>query len=330
MKAAALVSPLLILCAPALACAAGFDCTTARTPRERLVCAEDTLSSADGKLNELYTSALSRLSPEGGELLRRSQRGWLRYVDAFCPMVADPTRRARAVSCISQAYSDRMRDLQFAAVQNGPFLFSRIDKYSVSEMTTPASQYDTGLARHHVAYPRIDRPATELTARWNRLVVREDEGSACDSGEGDTWTDYSLGLATANLISLTWGISDYCHGAPHGFGRNEAQTLVLSPQPHPFAPSDLFRPDAPWEERLTALLLAGAQKAARDHQVALDDTDTANIAQIARDTRRWSLGADGLGVQFSPYEIGPYIFQPHVVIPWSDLRDVMVPRPPVL
>jgi hypothetical protein len=41
------------------------------------------------------------------------------------------------------------------------------------------------------------------------------------------------------------------------------------------------------------------------------------------------LSTDGLGFQFDPYEIGPYVFQPHVVIPWAELRDLMVPNAPV-
>jgi hypothetical protein len=114
-------------------------------------------------------------------------------------------------------------------VRRGPFLFSRIDQYSVSDLGTSSDRYDTGLARHHVAFPRIDQPATPPAARWNRLVVRRDEPSGCDAGDGDTFTDYTLDVVTVKLISITWTMSDYCHGTPHGFGRTETQTLMLSP-----------------------------------------------------------------------------------------------------
>ncbi len=317
------------MCVPGLAQAAGFDCGGTRKPRELLVCGDDGLSAADKNMNEAYTTALARLSPKGAELLRQSQRGWLHYVDAYCPMAADPAEHARAISCVAQAYANRMDDLQFAARQIGPFLFSRIDQYGVSVLAMQADQHHAVLARHHVAYPRIDQPATELTARWNALVVHKDELSGCDAGDGDTFTDYSFGMVTPNLIGVTWTMSDYCHGTPHGFGRTETQTLVLSPQPHPLTPADLFRPDAPWAEHLTMLLLAGVQEAAQNAQVALDDVAKAHIAEVARDQQRWLLDKDGIGFQFDPYEIGSYIFQPRVVVLWNNLRDVMVANAPV-
>jgi hypothetical protein len=160
------------------------------------------------QLNQAYAAALGRLAPEGGRILRESRIGWLRYADAFCALAADPAQRTEAMSCASQAFADRIRDLQLAAVQKGPFLFSRVEDYRVSVLSTRAGRYDTGLARHHVAYPRIDQPATRQTALWNTLVVRKDKPSGRDAGDGDTWTYYSLDLATAKLVSVIWTTSD--------------------------------------------------------------------------------------------------------------------------
>jgi uncharacterized protein YecT (DUF1311 family) len=319
----------LAMLVPRLAFGAGGDCSAAGSDRERLVCGDDALSAADSKVAETYAAALHRLSPEGQQRLRQSQLGWSAYVDALCPMIKHPEEHTQAVSCLALAFADRIRDLQMAAVSRGPYLFSRVDEYRVSTLRARADQYDTGLASHHVSYPRIDQPVTSQTSEWNALVVRGDQFNSCDSGDGDTVTNYSIGFVTADLISLDWVNSEYCHGTPHGFGESESQTLVLSPQPHPLKPADLFRSDAPWAERLAALLLAGVKQAARDKNVAFEERDAAPIADVARDTRRWSLGTDGIGFQFDAYEIGPYIFQPRVVVSWVDLRDVMVQKPPV-
>ena len=327
----------LLLVFPGVARAAGFDCAAARTAREHLVCADETLSAADDQLNQLYTAALSRLSAQGRRRLREGQLGWSRYVGGLCPITADPAQRADAVSCVSQAYRDRIGDLGLAAVQNGPFLFSRIDYYAVTILKTRADQYDTGLASHHVAYPYIDNPATHQTALWNALVVVKDYPSPfakdhrgyCDGRDGDTWTGYSLDFATAGLISHTMMFSYYCHGSPHPYGSSVAQTLVLSPRPHPLVPGDLFQSDAPWAERLSTLLLAGVRQAARDKQLTFKESYAGDVAKIARDPLRWSVRKDGLGYQFQTWEIGPHIFQPRVVIPWVDLHDVMVSSFPV-
>ena len=73
----------------------------------------------------------------------------------------------------------------------------------------------------------------------------------------------------------------------------------------------------------------GVRQAAQDKQMTFDESQVGYVEEVARDTRRWLLGTDGLGFQFGPYEIGPPIFQPHVFIPWADLRDVIVHTSPV-
>jgi hypothetical protein len=215
-------------------------------------------------------------------------------------------------------------------VQKGPFLFSRIDHYSVTHLTGKADQYDTVHAIHHVSYPRIDQPVAPITTRWNQLAVRTDQGGDCDSGDGDTSTGYSLGLVTPRLTSVTWSEGTYCHGAPHGYGGNVVETLILLPSSHPFQPAYLFQMDKPWSERLMTLALPRIRNAALADHYATEGLDESAIANAASNSVRWSLQPDGLAMIFEPYELGlGYPFHPDVTIPWSDLRDLMVLDPPV-
>jgi len=312
--------------------AASFDCAKASAPREKVICSDPILSEADTHLNELYQSAMSKLSKEGGALLRDNQREWLHYLAQWCPIQPSVGQQANIaiMSCLGAAYSERIRDLEQAAVSKGPFLFSRVDHYSVTDMGTASVVGDNGHARHQLSYPRIDQPITPFTILWNQAAIQADSVSGCDSGKGDTWTGYSLGLVTSRLISVTWTVYEYCHGTPHGFDSSSVETQILLPTPHPLQPDDLFRPDSAWREQLTTLLLAELRNAAVAGQYDLAWLDEAVIANTVPDPQHWLVRSNGLAIQFDTYELGlGRSFNPDVTIPWTSLRDVMVSDPPV-
>jgi hypothetical protein len=183
------------------------------------------------------------------------------------------------------------------------------------------------LALLHVAYPQIDQPATPVTTAWNALMIRKEQDSSCGIGDGDTSIDYKIGLATTRLISVSWTTWEYCHGTPHGFGGTSVQNIVLTQELHPLQAADLFRPDTPWKERLNALLTEAVQKAASAGNFQLSASDTATIGTVATSPARWSLSEQGLSVAFDPYELCCYVFHPDVIIPWSDLKHLLIEDP---
>ena len=65
-----------LLVAPLVAHAAGFDCTKARTPSEKAVCASPKLSALDGKLADAFLMALKN-HPDKADALKLDQRHWL-------------------------------------------------------------------------------------------------------------------------------------------------------------------------------------------------------------------------------------------------------------
>ena len=321
---------LISLCAPASA--ASFDCTKVSTPKEQIICSDPALSKADTKLNALYVASLRRLSQQGDNQLRNDQRGWLRFLSEYCPVTSsiEEQTRTQAITCLTRAYSDRIQDFEQIAIREGPFLFTRIDQYSVTHLKTKADEYDTGLASHKISYPRIDRPVNRTTVQWNQKQVQQDMVAGCDSGDGDTSTDYRLGLVNARLISVTKSNGTYCHGTPHGFGGSTVETLILIPSPHVLQPSDLFRTCVPWQKRLNDLALQSIREASLSAHYSLEDLDEAAVASIAADPTRWNLRQDGLALFSNPYELWlGYAIHLDVTIPWSKIRDLMVQSPPV-
>lgn len=314
------------------AIAESFYCTKAPAPGRHIICFNSTLSQADTKLNAVYVASLQRLSHQGGNQLRNDQRNWLRFLSDACPVTssAEEQTRIEAVTCLTRAYADRMRDFEQIAIRKGPFLFTRIDEYSVTHLKTKANEYDTGLAIHKASYPRIDSPVNRTTIQWNQRQVQRGMDAGCDSADGDTSKDYRLGLVNAHLISVTKFNWTYCHGTPHGFGGSTIETLVLMPLPHVLQPSDLFRTGVPWQKRLNDLALQSIRETSLSEHYSLEHLDDAAVASIAADPARWNLRQDGLALISNPYELGlGYATHLDVTIPWSKIRDLMVRRPPV-
>jgi len=310
--------------------AASFGCAKAATAKERLVCSDPGLSKLDSDMGDLYRQALSQLSPAGGQRLKATQRRWLIYLNVACPLPLASLSREDE-SCVRHVYSERVGDLKLAAVRRGPYLFTRVDLYraTILPLDDSESPPDKRRALFHIAYPQIDHPTDVAARQWNRLVVQADPETGCEVA-GDVTVAYKLGLATKRLISVTWTNWEYCHGTPHGHGRSNAQTMILSPGVRPLRPDDLFLRGRPWKAKLTALLEAAVDKEARD----AGDADLARLnieaaVAVAASPKRWSLTEEGLEVYFDPYELGEgYPFAPEIKVPWSALKDVLV-GPPV-
>ncbi|MCC9598665.1 MULTISPECIES: lysozyme inhibitor LprI family protein [unclassified Rubrivivax] len=119
----------------------GFDCQRARTPVERLVCADPDLARADARMAAAYSALTQRW--EEDRSLRRTQRRWLRERNAC----------GADTACVAAAYAARNAVLARALAQVpdlGPFPWTtppagstwrieRIDDTRVLRMTIPAA-----------------------------------------------------------------------------------------------------------------------------------------------------------------------------------------------
>lgn len=88
------------------ASAASFDCAKARTPTEKLICGDPTLSRLDEQLDDAYRSAQRRV--ESRTALRDAQRKWLSTRRDVCTDVA----------CLRAAYLARIEALLDEATAN--------------------------------------------------------------------------------------------------------------------------------------------------------------------------------------------------------------------
>lgn len=75
-----LVLPMLLLAAPAVA----GECDNAQDQNTMNRCAADAYGRADAVLNKTYKSVMAGLDDHSKDLLRASQREWVKFRDAEC------------------------------------------------------------------------------------------------------------------------------------------------------------------------------------------------------------------------------------------------------
>lgn len=106
MRGAALASIcLLAMLRAANAAAPSFDCETARSEAERLICSDDALAALDMRLARTFAQALSHADANEVADLNAGQRAWRARMLKLCS-VASSLR-----ACLINAYNRRIGEL---------------------------------------------------------------------------------------------------------------------------------------------------------------------------------------------------------------------------
>jgi uncharacterized protein YecT (DUF1311 family) len=228
----------MLLLAAALAAQApgpSFPCERASAPQEKLVCSRRTLAKADLEMDSAYRGALARLSPEGRRQLRLSQRAWLNFRNAVCPLGRRGTDiRLSTEGCLDARYSQRTSELKEAVRRIGPYRVVRLDGYEVWPAPGHSAWYD-GFVTNEERFDWIDadsapapfRPAarawnaglsrrpTTAGARWRlhgQGRVQVDDGS---SYGWDTDSGRDLEILAASPDAIVSREEDYWMGSAH-------------------------------------------------------------------------------------------------------------------
>jgi len=302
--------------------AASFDCDKASAPREKLICATPTLSEMDTKLAQMYQERRELLSPQGADLLRRTEQGWLHFLAAVCP----PSKIQ--ASCLQREYKERLDQLSHVGERKGPFVFNRVDLFATKPYDQDEDERDESppVSVKHVAYPLIDNASTPETLAWNKLVEKKiGPGIGDDCGAGRDEVDYRIGYANEKMISTSWTNSAYCYGTPHGFWSSSTKNIVLDGSPHDLDPTELF--ELGWRPELRALY--GEALNAAGWTPPNVDGQTSALSEVI-DPKRWFFSDQGLEIVFSAYEGGCYVCNaPPAPITWAKLKPLLVKNSPV-
>src|SRR5450830_97369 len=324
----------LLFASPVLATAASFDCNIAKTALEKTICADSKLSAEDTEMTQRYNRARSLLSDQGKNILRSGQQQWLKLIKILC---LDYKRTEGATACLRRQYEERMDNLETAAVQIGPYLFSRVDGY-----TSPGVNGQTGKPlEQHIGLPRIDQPLSVDAERWNALIVRLSgamqanwcygQFQTADAKDSDTLSEQMLNFkvfAQGAFINVKFTHFEQCGaGAPDVEVSN--LSYFMGPPLRPLTAADLFLQGKPWTSLLAAQawrefnladLDSGAQKDLRD-----------GVNKVISDPAAWSFTEQGLVITFAPGYGGASLASGPVdlTIPWKNLYPFVTSTAPI-
>lgn len=187
-----------------------------------------------------------------------------------------------------------------------------------------------------VRYPRFESADLEALNAVVETRARADlaaflaEGRQAQS-KGQLFHAWQLVAETrleglvGNTVSLLGNAYRYTGGA-HGNTTLQADTWQLDgPAPRALTLAELFRPGAPYLERLAGMVLADLR--AQNATWVVDG----EVSQLtAHDLALFDLTPDGLAFRFPPYAMGPYvqgIFT--VVVPYAAVLDLALPGGPL-
>ena len=314
-----------------LAQAASFDCAKAATSFEKAICASPELSASDETLAVAYATALGGLSKAAADEVKATQHSWLDYAARSCGDDAQPiagTYTSDQASCLNSVFRSRISDLESSRMQGG-YRFFPIDRYLIEKDDQAAEGDFSKLASKQYVAVRIDGDA-DVARAFNAMVesMRSGytelfKGGSDQIDAGDVTTDVAINTTVDSVsdyrISLVTDNYWFGHGAAHGnYGLSYNHFLVS--EQRPLYASDIFS-GKDWKAKLGKLVIA--QLKTRLENGPWEES-IKDIPKWSADPTRWNFSAEGLIIQFQPYEVASYAEGAvTVTLPWSELTDLL-------
>lgn len=344
MRTGCLIS-LLLMCA--LAHAASFDCTQARTPQEKAICASPKLSAADEQMAAAYKNALSATSPAMVADVRADQRAWLGRLSLECP----PGRvrfDQSMTDCLLQNYDARTKALHQLVQQKGGitfvwrsmFLMNREEPANDETGTESSSEFELipGYGTLAVSWPQTNASTHEWRA-WNKAIVAAAQRVASQNGAGQDgqwhadWAgeddgDLTVEIGVVNQQLTTAFIDRWGWRGAHPWESSIQFNWLLKEQ-REIKPDDVFRQDSNWDELLVQRCIKILVKDLGqnyENSYAGPDKLPSVLHEIILDSKNWQISRKGLSIVFQDYAIAPRVLHPGpVTIPWADLKPYLQP-----
>jgi hypothetical protein len=146
----------------------------------------------------------------------------------------------------------------------------------------------------------------------------------------DLTVNYTVELAQDDLISIDFTVGSYYQGAAHPNAYSEVVNYDLR-NGKLLKLSDLFKPDAKFLNVISAYCIADLKKQSKEKGGILDDSSISSGAGPSlKNYGSWEIKKRGLGINFDPYQVGPYAAGPqYVLVPYSTLKDLINPEGPI-
>jgi Protein of unknown function (DUF3298)/Deacetylase PdaC len=149
-----------------------------------------------------------------------------------------------------------------------------------------------------------------------------------DSMGSDLSISYTVALAQDDLVSIGFDVSDYFQGAAHpnhysdtlNYDLKNGKLLKLA---------DLFKPGAKYLQTIANYCIADLKKQSAQNGLNAEEIEKGAAAK-SDNYLSWTITKRGLGIDFDPYQVGPYAAGPQfVLVPYSELKDLINPDGPI-
>jgi len=160
--------------------------------------------------------------------------------------------------------------------------------------------------------------------------LQNDEGyePLPDSMGSDLSVGYTVVLAQDDLVSIKFEVGSYYQGAAHPNSYSDVLNYDLK-NGKQLKLADLFKPGARFVQAIAIYSIGDLKKQAKDKGL-LDDMIESGAAPVAKNYLSWNITKKGIGINFDPYQVGPYAAGPqYVIVPYTTLKDLINPEGPV-
>jgi len=195
-------------------------------------------------------------------------------------------------------------------------------------------------------YPQFSGGSNPNFEKFNQLVrgivtkevsqfkkdVQPEEGE--ERPEGSMGSDISIGyevaLAQDDLVSVQFDVGSYFQGAAHPNSYTEVVNYDLK-NGKQLNLSDLFKPGSKFLQVIATYAIADLKKQSQEKGSELpDDLIQSGAGASPKNYRSWKITRKGLGINFDPYQVGPYAAGAHyVLVPYATLKEVINPEGPI-
>ena len=166
---------------------------------------------------------------------------------------------------------------------------------------------------------------------FKKEMAAPQEGEPPSGSMGsDIGISYTVALAQDDLASIKFDVGSYYQGAAHPNSSSEVVNFDLK-NGRPLKLADLFKPGAKYLQTISAYAIKDLKKQSKDKGGMLDDglIDT-GAGAVARNYQSWTITRKGIGINFDPYQVGPYAAGPqYVLVPYATIKDLINPEGPV-
>jgi uncharacterized protein len=174
---------LLSLLVSNAALAASFDCTKAKSPQEKAICASPELSAADEKMAGAYKAALITATAEKKEAVRDGQRTWLHAVADRC-LIAGLESSTALPECLLGYYQTRIQELSLFSGTNHDAFITRFIMLTWPDKSGESSDLEEihGYGTMKATWPQSTNNTAEWQA-WNKAIEAATQSLASVGGD---------------------------------------------------------------------------------------------------------------------------------------------------